>query len=179
MHAFEGIVKLATLVVGARFVMENRESGTGATLGSSSGALLGQHKSRSEYGNSCPWSPAVKLLSWGVISSLEAENSLFSHVQGDTLMTQVPTPGELPLEDLNKMQVDIFFKNAATSVVAAVLKGYHGWGTQQNLSHVLLIDLLDCAVESRPQVSFRHTMSHGYHPMNFCRLVGYLSRFGI
>lgn len=178
-HAFEGIVQLATLVVGARFLMEDRESRMGATLGLSSGTFLGQHNSRSEYGDSCPWSPAVKLLSWGVIPSLEAENALFSHVQRDTVITQVPEPGEFPFEEVNKMQVNHFLKNAATSVVAAVLKGYHSWGTQQNLSHVLLTDLLDCTVESRPQVSCRHTMSHGYHPMNFCRLVGYLSRFGI
>lgn len=120
-----------------------------------------------------PWSPILEVLWWSCISIVRAENILLTCIGGTTAKkhnSSRPCCAAHP----SKKQVQRS-RRAAISVATAIVKEYHSWGVGEDLSHVLLLDLLEYAASSArpPHVV---TTSPGYHPMNFCRLVGYLLR---
>lgn len=113
---------------------------------------------REKYSRCPPWAPALELMSWGVLPAVAAENVLLSCLQA---VAKVPQCGN---EDKSR--------NAVIAVTTAIAKGYHSLAVGEDLSAVLLVDLLDMTARS-PKRNAVVRVSY-YHPMNLCRLVGRL-----
>lgn len=113
-----------------------------------------------------PWAPALELMSWGVIPAVNAENVLLSCVQA---MAKVRQCG---IEETRTGCTMGTSSSAVIAVVTAIAKGYHSIAVGEDLSAVLLADLLDAAARSLTRnVVVRVSY---YHSMNLCRLVGRL-----
>lgn len=126
--------------------------------------------------NVFPWDPLLSLMSWGVVPVLTAENCLLSCIQA----AANPEIGE---ERLGHHPPGCCWDEATSSrrgclvaVVTAVAKGYHSLAVGEDLSKVLLTDLLGVAANSLTTVSAAASKSlFSYHPMDLCRLVARLT----
>ena len=110
-----------------------------------------------------PWAPALELMSWGVLPAVHAENVLLSCVQA---VAKVQRGKETPTGRTAGTSC-----NGVIAVITAIAKGYHSLAVGEDLSEVVLADLLDAAARSLTKNVVR--VSH-YHSMNLCRLVGRL-----
>lgn len=134
------------------------------------GSLLGGQSAitaRERHSRSLPWAPALELMSWGILPTVIAENVLLSCVQA---VAKVPQRGKE--ETQTGCAAAKSSRNAVIAVITAIAKGYHSLAVGEDLSAVLLADLLDAAARSLTRnVVVRVSC---YHSMNLCRLVGRL-----
>lgn len=124
-----------------------------------------------------PWAPAVELLSGGIMSVVKAENILLSCIHA-AIAKRHTRPGIADAYTKGTGQRELTnypSRIAVVVVVTAVVKGYHSWATKEDMSRVLLVDLLDYAADAltrRPQGT---VVPDGYHPMDLGRIVGLLA----
>lgn len=111
-----------------------------------------------------PVEPIIQVISWGVIPILTAENSLLSCIQA---------PANLETGDKG-FRGENSRRDILMAVVTIVTKRYHSLGVGDDLSMVLLGDLLGVAASSLVRLSNAANLVH-YHPMNLCRLVARLT----
>lgn len=114
-----------------------------------------------------PWEPIIQVVSWGVIPLLEAENSLLSCIQA-------PANLETCEKGYWGEKTESSRRNILMAVVTSVARRYHSLGVGQDLSTVLLGDLLGVAASLPARQSSESNLFH-YHPMNLCRLVARLT----
>ncbi|CAM9955572.1 unnamed protein product [Choristocarpus tenellus] len=76
-------------------------------------------------------------------------------------------------------------KTCLAAVAAGLVRGYHGWALGEDLSHIPLElgEVLDMAATSASAAATARVGGKGaggvvvdYHPLQFCRLVGFLER---
>lgn len=123
--------------------------------------------------NVFPWDPLLSLLSWGVVPVLTAENCLLSCLQA----AANPEIGEARVgHSPGCWWRETSRRGCLVDVVTAVAKGYHSLAVGEDLSKVLLTDLLGVAANSLTTVNSAASKSlFGYHPMDLCRLVARLA----
>ena len=112
-----------------------------------------------------PWAPALELMSWGVLPAVNAENVLLSCVQA------VAKGRQRGKQAQTECAVGTSSK-AVIAVITAIAKGYHSLAVGEDLSAVLLADLLDAAARSLTRNVVVKASS--YHSMHLCRLVARL-----
>lgn len=133
----------------------------GSLVGGQSGTSVRQRHPRCP-----PWAPALELMSWGILPAVNAENILLSCVQA------VGKVRQRAQEETQTGCAVGTSSNAVIAVITAIAKGYHSLAVGEDLSAVLLADLLDDAARSLTRnVVVRVSY---YHSMHLCRLVGRL-----
>lgn len=156
-NAVEHLVHLAVLAW-----ERARVSGAGGETTSSEG--------RSSERSECrPWVPILQLMAWGVVPAVTAENVVLSCLEvfeTSKLREGATRNGQ---DRSNEPSRD-----ALIAVASAVAKGYHSLGAEEDLSTVVLTDLLDVAARSIKPRRVGTKISGWYHSMNLCRLVARL-----
>lgn len=115
-----------------------------------------------------PWLPALQLMLWGAISAVGAESTLLSFFQESATAQSTHTA------DMEKVARERS-RDALCVVITGVVKGYHSWATQQDMSRVPVANLLDYAADSLAKLPLRPTICRHYHPMNLSRVVARLA----
>lgn len=119
-----------------------------------------------------PWDPLLSLLSWGVVPVLTAEDSLLSCMQA------AENPEKVEAGVGNTPGCCWGGRSSSRSLVAvatAVARGYHSLAVGEDLSTVLLTDLLGVAANSLTSVRAASQPFFRYHPMDLSRLVARLT----
>lgn len=119
--------------------------------------------------------PALELMAWGVVSVMVAENTLLSCMQG--LKTKSPKRRSFSTDiKLMKGGNDITASSpdALVLVLSGITKGYHSLAVEEDLSAVLLVDLLDVAAKSLSRRHLDAKPPQCYHSLDLCRLVARL-----
>lgn len=121
-----------------------------------------------------PWEPLLRLLSWGLVPIVTAENVLLSCMQSSSIVFR-PEYDKLGVMHATegRQAINSPSKEGLMAVASAVAKAYHSLGSGEDLSTVLLSDLLHVATNSAPAVA-ASAKPFRYHPMHFCRLVARL-----
>ncbi|CAM9308474.1 unnamed protein product [Hapterophycus canaliculatus] len=121
-----------------------------------------------------PWDPLLRLLSWGLVPTVIAENIFLSCI-GHASSEISPNLNDLdvayPTECWQGSRSPS--KDGLIAVATAVAKEYHSLGSGEDLSTVLLSDLLHVANKFEPAAVVASKPFH-YHPMHFCRLIARL-----
>lgn len=115
-----------------------------------------------------PWLPALQLMLWSAISAVTAENSLLS------LFQEASSAQSTATKDL-EMVVRQPSPNALCVVTTGIVKGYHSWATQRDMSSVPMANILDCATDALARLPLHRTICRRYHPMNLSRVVARLT----
>lgn len=155
-NAVEHLVHLAVLAW-----ERARVSGAGSENTSSEGGSSERSECR-------PWVPILQLMAWGVVPAVTAENVVLSCLEvfeTSKLRGATRKGQDRPTEPSG---------GALIAVASAVAKGYHSLGAEEDLSTVVLTDLLDVAARSVTPRRVGTKMSGWYHSMNLCRLVARL-----
>lgn len=119
-----------------------------------------------------PWAPALELMCWGVVPTLNAENVLLSCIEAVAIRTK---RGKGRLGTGLSQERGVTSSKALIAVVTAIARGYHGVAVGEDLSGVLLADLLNVAQNSPTKVNAEVRVSCSYHSMDLCRLLARLA----
>ncbi len=121
-----------------------------------------------------PWEPIIQVLSWGFIPILTAENSLLSCIQAPANL-ETGDEGYCGEKRSSRGEKRDSRRDILMAVVTSVTRRYHSLGVGDDLSTVLLGDLLGVAASSPVRRTNAVKLAH-YHPMNLCRLVARLTK---